>query len=113
MATVPFRAPDPLHSPQYSWRLTSIVLVVPARGLEELDLELHEQVLARPRAAPALAEQVAEEAAAEDVAEGRHDVVGVAEVVDRRPFEPGVAVAVVPLPLRLVGEDLVGLGRLP
>ena len=35
----------------------------------------------------------------------------VAEVVERRPFEPGVAVAVVPLPLLLVGEDLVRLGR--
>ena len=67
------------------------------RGLEKLDLELDEQVLAGPRPAPALAEQVAEEAAAEDVAEGRHDVFGVAEVVDPRPFEPGVAVAVVTL----------------
>ena len=73
---------------------------------------MHEQVLTGPRAAPALAEQVAEEAAAEDVAERRHDVFGVAEVVDPRPFEAGVAVAVVALPLRLVGEDLVRLGRL-
>ena len=61
--------------------------------------------------APALAEEVAEEAAAEDVAERRHDVFGVAEVVDARPFQAGVAVAVVPLALVLVGEDLVRLGR--
>ena len=100
----------PLQSAQYSCRVTSIDLVVPRGGLDEVDLELVEQVLARPRAPPALAEEVAEEAAAEDVAEGRHDVLGVAEVVDPRAFDPGVAVAVVPLALRLVGEDLVRLG---
>ena len=65
-----------------------------------------------PAGGVAAAEDVAEEAAAEDVAEGRHDVVGVAEVVDARPFHPGVAVAVVPLALRLVGEDFIRLGRL-
>ena len=53
-------------------------------GLDQVDLQLHQQVGARPRAAPAVAEEVAEEAAAEDVAEGRHDVVGRAEVVERR-----------------------------
>ena len=82
------------------------------RRLDQLDLELEEQVLPGAGAAAALAEEVAEEPAAEDVAEGRHDVFGVAEVVDPRPFQPGVAVAVVTLPLRLVGEDLVRLGRL-
>ncbi len=69
------------------------------RGLLELDLQLQIKVLARPRAAAALAEQVAEQAAAEDVAERRHDVLGVAEVVDPRAFEAGVAVPVVALPL--------------
>ena len=107
----PFPGPEPLHSPQYSWRLTSIGLVAPRAASTRSISSLIEEVLARPRAAAALAEEVAEEAAAEDVAEGRHDVLGVAEVVDPGPFEPGMAVAVVALPLRLVGEDLVRLGR--
>src|SRR5205807_1953992 len=48
--------------------------------------------------------------APEDVGEGRHDVFGIAEVVDPRPFKPGVAVTVVPLALGLVGQNFVGLG---
>ena len=84
----------------------------PAGRLLEVDLQLHQQVLAGARAAATLAEEVAEQAAAEDVAEGRHDVFGVAEVVDPGPLQPGVPVAVVALALLLVGEDLVRLGRL-
>ena len=83
----------------------------PPRRLDQLDLQLHQQVRARPRPAPALAEEVAEQAAAEDVAEGRHDVVGRAKVVNRRTVQPGMAVAVVPLPLLRIGQDFVGFRR--
>src|SRR5208283_3007772 len=81
------------------------------RRLHELDLELHQQVRPGAWPAPALAEEVAEQSAAEDIAKRRHDIVGRAEVVDGRTLQPGVAVAVVPLPLFGIGQNLVGLGR--
>ncbi len=81
------------------------------RRLHKFDLQLHQQVRPGTGPAPALAEEVAEESAAENIAERRHDVVGRAEVVNGRTLKPGVAVAVVALPLFGIGEDLVGLGR--
>ena len=112
MATVPFLAPEPLA---LGAELLAGDLDRLGRAPGGLDSSISSFISRSwPGRGPAaaLAEEVAEEAAAEDVAEGRHDVFGVAEVVDPRPFEPGVAVAVVPLALRLVGEDLVRLGRL-
>ncbi len=108
---VPFRAPLPPHSPQNSCRLTFDGSRCAPRRLDQLDLQLHEQVRARPRPAPPLGEQVAEQTAAEDVAEGRHDVVGRSEVVGGRPIQAGMTVAVVALALVRIREDLVGLRR--
>ncbi len=81
------------------------------RRLDELDLQLHEQVGARPGPAPAFAEKVAEQPAAEDVAEGRHDVVGRPKVVKGRPVQAGMAVTVVTLTLFGVRQDFVRFRR--
>ena len=67
-----------------------------------------------PLRAPArhAAEEIAEYApAAEDVAERREDILEVREVVDLA-LDARLAVAVVAGALLVVGEDLVGLGRL-
>ncbi len=85
-------------------------MVDAARGFDQLDLQFVEQILTGTRSAPTLVEQVAEQAAAEDVAKGGHDIFGVAEVVNPRAVQAGMAVAVVPLALGLVGEDFVGFG---
>src|SRR5262249_11245057 len=65
----------------------------PPGCLEKLDLELHQKVWPRARSAPPLSEEVSEEAAAEDVAEGRHDVIGRAEVMEGRALQPGMSIA--------------------
>ena len=109
---VPFLAPEPLQSLHVSLRFISIVLVAPrAASIRSNSIRAR---MSWPGLGPAspLAEHVAEEAAAEDVGEGGHDVLGVAEVVHPRAFEPGVAVAIVAGALLLVGEDLVRLGGL-
>ena len=72
------------------------------RGFLKLDLQLEVEVLSGTRAPAALAEQVAEESSAKDVAERRHDVLGVAEVVDPGAFQTGVSVPIVALPLALI-----------
>ncbi len=83
----------------------------PASRLDQLDLQLQQQVGTGPRPAAPIAEEVAEQPAAEDVAEGRHDVVGRPEVVERRAVQAGMAIAVVSLPLVRIGKDLVSFGR--
>src|SRR5262249_32982186 len=83
--------------------LTLIAKILPvdldrARGtprrLDQVDLQLQQQVRTRPGAAPAVAEEVPEQAAAEDVPEGRHDILGRPEVVDRGAVEPGLPVTI-------------------
>ena len=89
---------------------TGTSLVVPARGLDELDLDLGRDVGAARAAVPAAgAEQVVAEERGEEVAE-----VAEVEAARREPAaaEAGVAVAVVELARLGLGEHLVRLGDL-
>src|SRR5207248_8142645 len=84
----------------------------PGRGLDQVDVEHRPHVAAGPRAAPPPAPAAAAEEAADQVAEQVADVHPFAAREPARAGEPGVAVAVVDLPLLRVAEDLVRLGRL-
>src|SRR5262249_44902357 len=51
------------------------------------------------------------QAAAEDVPEGRHDIFGRPEVMDRGAVEPGMPITIVALALVRIRKHLIGFGR--